>query len=367
MEPRWLSYLDAHIARGMVATEAESADTLSWLLKLEPEQRWCLLLRRDPCLKRLVADDYRRILTLMVELEADALSEASSSTEPCVDPGSLPSSEHRFMIASPHQEQESNLGRRSIARSRTTPWILTALTLVGAAAGLWLFVQQEGHRVQALAQTTAALQGDVERRLTELDQVQRQVIAGVRDMDRQRRATQSLLALSDLSEKLAAGQPFASELTALEAVWSEPAQLDFLKPLAEQGIATPATLVAELIRLNETLDQRNSTRFARRAPYGATSAYPYATYPAFAATGVQQQARSQAGTKALEQARAGNWQAAIDTLRQRGDTLYRDWIERVGRWLATYRQVADLRQRLWSWGSADLAASTSQTALSFPP
>ncbi|MFD2110734.1 hypothetical protein [Thiorhodococcus fuscus] len=364
MEPRWLSYLDAHIARGMVATEAESADTLSWLLKLEPEQRWCLLLRRDPCLKRLVADDYRRILTLMVELEADALSEASTSTEPCVDPGSLPSSEHRFMIAPLHQEQESSLGRRSTARLRPTPWILTALTLVGAAAGLWLFVQHEGHRVQDLAQTTVALQGNVERRLTELDQVHRQVVAAVRDIDRQRHATQSLLALSDLSEKLTAGQPFVSELAGLEAVWSEPAQLEFLKPLAEQGIATPATLISELTRLNETLDQRNSVRFDRRTPYGPASAYPY--YPAFAATGVQQ-ARSQAGTKALEQARAGHWQAAIDILRKHGDSVYRDWIERVGRWLATYRQLADLRQRVWSRGSDGLAASTSRTATSPPP
>lgn len=366
MEPRWLSYLDAHIARGMVATEAESADTLSWLLKLEPEQRWCLLLRRDPCLKRLVADDYRRILTLMVELEADALSEASASTEPCVDPGSVPALEHRFMIAPSHQEQESILGRRSNARSRPTPWILTVLTLVGSAAGLWLFVQHEGHRVEALADTTVALQGNVERRLTDLDQVHRQVLAGMRDIDRQRYATQSFLVLSDLSEKLTAGQPFVSELTALEAVWSEPAQLDFLKPLAEQGIATAATLISELSRLSATLDQRNSARFDRRNPYGPASAYPYATYPVFAATGVQQ-ARSQAGTKALEQAREGKWQVAIDTLRKSGDSVYRDWIERVGRWLVTYRQVADLRQSVWSRGTANLAISTSQTAISTPP
>ncbi|WP_295586131.1 hypothetical protein [uncultured Lamprocystis sp.] len=85
MNSRWIAHLDAHIATGQIAAEAESAETLSWLLKLEPEQRWYLVLSRDPRLKRLVAGDYRRLLILMVQLESAALADIAEPLALCTE------------------------------------------------------------------------------------------------------------------------------------------------------------------------------------------------------------------------------------------------------------------------------------------
>ncbi|EXJ12656.1 hypothetical protein [Imhoffiella purpurea] len=364
MDPRWLTYLDAHIARGLVATEAESAETLSWLLKLEPEQRWCLMLKRDPCLKRLVADDYRRVLTMMVELEADSLAAAPGADEPCVESGSGLSLKSRGMISLASSRGSAAYGgRRAFASPRLMSWALV-LVLAGSAAGIWWLARHQGQRLETLADEAHALQEDVETRLVSLDRTHRQVTRDLGEIERQRRATQSFLALSAVSEKLSAGQAFSAELAALEAVWPEPGQLDFLEPLAEQGIAEPEGLISELARLNETLEQRNAPRFAP-SPYGPALSNPYAAYPGFARAPSgphRADAARQAGLTALSQARRGDWQAALDSLSQTSDPAYRDWSERVSRWLAIRRQFSDLRKRIWSQGALDPAPSTAGTA-----
>lgn len=116
MKGHWLTRLQSHIAAGRIAAEAESAETLSWLLKLEPEQRWCLTLNRDACLARLSAADYRRLLALMVEYEPAALMAAPMPPQPCL--ANLP------QLPAP----------ASNPKRRRAPWLMVSLILLLATA-----------------------------------------------------------------------------------------------------------------------------------------------------------------------------------------------------------------------------------------
>ena len=334
MNARWLAHLDSHIATGQVAVEAESAQLLSELLKLEPEQRWCLLLRRDPRLARLVAVDYRRLLTLMVDLEASALAAAPAPPQPCIADASAP-------LALPYLAPPSPRGPRRIV----WPLGLSLLALTGAASGLWLSSQDGQHRLSRLGQETRTwwrtLDGGTgAHRETE----------GTRpilDSERQRRAMAAFVVLETLSRKFAEGQPFATELAALNRIWPDPAQLAFLEPLAARDTAEPVALRAELTRLNaELIRQRGE--WTQLAQFGRVSPADYAAHMQTLET-----LRDQADA-ALTQASQGAWRAALDAVAEVEDPAYRNWRERVARWLEARDAVAELVRQAWAQWTSDL-------------
>ena len=333
MNARWLAHLDAHIATGQVAVEAASAELLSELLKLEPEQRWCLLLRRDPRLARLVAVDYRRLLTLMVELEASALAAAPLPPQPCIADTSAP-------LALPV------LAPPPLWRSRRILWPLglSLLALTGAASGLWLSSQEGQHRLSRLEQ-------EAQTWWRTLDSASANPAAeGTRrilDNERQRRAMVAFVMLETLSRKLAEGQPFAAELVALHRIWPDPAQLAFLEPLAARDTAEPVALRAELTRLNADLTRQRG-EWTQLAQFGRVSPADYA-----ARLQTLETLRDQADA-ALTQASQGAWRAALDAVAEVEDPAYRHWRERVARWLEARDAVAELVTQAWAQWTSDL-------------
>ncbi|AFL73048.1 hypothetical protein [Thiocystis violascens] len=331
MTARWFAHLDAHIATGQVAVEAESAELLGELLKLEPEQRWCLLLRRDPRLARLVAVDYRRLLTLMVELESGAIAAAPIPPQPCIDHASAP-------LALPYLEPTSPKGARRIL----WPLGLSLLALTGAAGGMWLSSQDGRQHLSHLGQTAQTWWRT--RNVTGADR-EGALAWQILDSEHQRRAMVAFVVLETLSRKLADGQPFATELAALNRLWPEPAQLAFLDALAAQDPAEPVALRAELARLNADLTRQRG-EWTQLAQYGRLSPADYA-----ARVQPLETLRDQAEA-ALTQAGQGAWRAALEALPEVEDPAYRNWRERVQRWLETQDAVSELARQAWSqWTS----------------
>jgi hypothetical protein len=385
MDSLWLAHLDAHIATGQVATEAESAETLTWLLKLEPEQRWCLIMRRDPRLECLLPNDYRRLLTLMVELEPAAMARAAAPPQPCLEESSESPPEWRErsrpgrQISLKDTALEGTLRHPSVAYPQTAPnhamtveqssrsglqalaWLAVPMVLGAGGFGIWQFSLDAEHRLASLTQETLSLGENVESKLRNLQDIDRRVTQEVRESERQRQSALAFLSLGALSRKVRTGQPFSAELAALQAVWPESASLASLKPYAKKGIPEPAALLEELGRLNEALNARYRELVERGAPGWSGMGNPYARFQT-AIERKQTEALQQTAANTLALARQGDWQGARDTLRWVDDPGYRSWRERVSKSLATYEQVSDLLQRFWSqWATAIAAPSSPQS------
>ncbi|NEX18246.1 MAG: hypothetical protein C1943_16960 [Halochromatium sp.] len=365
VDAHWLAELNAQIADGRMATEAESAEILSWLLKLEPAQRWCLLLRRAPCLKRLVDGDYQRILTLMVELESAALMAAPSPPQPCVDPAVEPvadaagvakpllrlglSSRLFSVDAQGRSTFDSDLRtlaeQMSRVRAQSKFWIALTLILAGStAAGIWLFSRHEAHPLEAMVQEIGSLWG-----ATESPQHASKGLAG-----RQHQSLLAFLAWTELSRTLQTGQPFVDELEAFKAAGTDSAQVTELEALAEQGVPASSVLLIELSHLNEALDARYQgvLEHLRYRPW---------SYP-LSAELKQLETLRQSAASGLAQAQQGDWQAAIDRLREIERPGYQDWCERAQRWATAEQAITDLRQRVWSELTTAATAQAKQSA-----
>jgi hypothetical protein len=389
MDSLWLAHLDAHIATGQVATEAESAETLTWLLKLESEQRWCLLLRRDPRLERLLPNDYRRLLTLMVELEPAAMARAAAPPHPCLEEASesppewrergLPGRQIslkdtalegtlRHPITTYPQTTPSHavtIERSSRSGLRTLGWFVVLMLLGTSAFGIWRFSLDAEHRLASLTQETLSLGENVESKLKTLHDINQRVTQEVRESERQRQSTLAFLSLRALSGKVRTGQPFSAELAALQAVWPESALLVSLEPYAKQGIPQPTTLLEELGRLNESLNARYRELLERRVPGRISIGNPYERFQ-IDIERKQTEALQQTAANTLALAQQGNWQGARDALRGVDDPGYRAWRERVSTSLAAYDQVSDLLQLIWShWASA--VATSPSPRMTQPP
>jgi len=375
VDAQWLAELNAQIADGRMATEAESAEILSWLLKLEPAQRWCLLLRRAPCLKRLVDGDYQRILTLMVELESAALMSAPSPPEPCIDPAVEPLPHHadvakpllplglssRLFSVGAQAQTAFDADLRTLAeqmsrvRAQAKFWIALTLILAGStAAGIWLFSRHEAHPLAAMVQEVGSLWGTTESPQD----------ASKDRVGRQRQSLLAFLAWTELSRKLQTGQPFVDELEAFKAAGTDSAQVTTLAALAAQGVPASSVLLIELSQLNEGLDAHYQRLLAQRG-------YRPWSYP-LAGELQQLKALRQSAASGLAQAQQGDWRAAIERLREvelsgyreSYREGYRDWCERARRWATAEQAMIDLRQRVWS----ELTnAATVQTAHSADP
>jgi len=74
----WKARLDHLIADGEQATYLESREILEALLEQSPEERWKIILARDPRLERLVTSDYQWLLKITVTPKLTELSEATS-------------------------------------------------------------------------------------------------------------------------------------------------------------------------------------------------------------------------------------------------------------------------------------------------
>ncbi|MBB1076283.1 hypothetical protein HUU62_17905 [Rhodoferax sp. 4810] len=335
MKSHWADTLDldAHIAIGQVATEAESAEMLSWLLKLEPEQRWCLLLSRDPRLLHLVAGDYRRLLTLMVELESAALHTAAAP--PCA---SAESSPPLLALPNPFTPPPSHWHWRSIA--------VSTVVLV-SATGFWLTTPGgQDHWQQWRSAISHIWNAPVN---------QSTPAPAVTVAERQRQALVAFVLVETIAKKLAEGQAFAPELAALRTIWPGAAQLEPLLPFAAPVVPTPAALRDELARLNAKLTQQHSDLITAAQTGRLNWADFYAQLP------LLEQRRTPAEA-ALSQVRDGNWSAATATLAAHPDAGYQAWRAQVTRWLDAQQVVTQLVTVAWSqhdW-SAPAAAPTGE-------
>lgn len=319
MTSRWFAHLDAHIATGQVAVEAESAELLSELLQLEPEQRWCLVLRRDPRLVRLVPTDYRRLLTLMVELETSALAAAPIPPQPCTE-----SRSKQLALPAPQSFVPHPPGR-----ARRIAWFLAFAVVV---SGLSL-LSETGQRTLARFNLAQMAWWPTSSHDAELA--------------RQQQAMTAFVVLETLSKKLAEGQSFADELAVLKKVWPDPVQLAFLDPLVAPDAITPLTLRAELARLNATAaQQRDESARSARSGYPALGNY-------YGRVQTLDTLHTQADT-ALTQVSRDDWRAALESLREVTDPAYRAWCERAEYWLAVREAVSSLARQAWSQWTTDL-------------
>lgn len=74
----WKARLDHLIADGEQATYLESREILEELIEQSAEERWKIILARDPRLERLVINDYQWLLKITVTPKLTELSEAAS-------------------------------------------------------------------------------------------------------------------------------------------------------------------------------------------------------------------------------------------------------------------------------------------------
>jgi hypothetical protein len=332
MDTRWLAHIDSHIAAGQVAAEAESAELLSWLLKLEPEQRWCLTLNRDRRLERLSAADYRRLLSLMVEHEAQALTDAPQPPRPCLDePLALP-------VPVP---QDAPVARTRPTRhlGRVIAWL--ALAGIATLALFWLTRQDGAQRLAEFGRQVASLPQSLaneQRRLADIDE---RVTRETQATERLQRLLTARGALETLERKLETGEPYASELATLERIWPAPEQLAPLTALAATGSATPEILCERLERLQHGLTARRDALFQEaRAGRVGRDQY-YARLQSLSTLHTQ-------GEAALAAARRDDWKDALQALSTSTESDYRDWLDQAVVWLEARTRASDLSRQIWS-------------------
>ena len=330
MDTRWLAQIDSHISAGQVAAEAESAELLSWLLKLEPEQRWCLTLNRDKRLERLSASDYRRLLALMVEHAAQALAEAPLPPRPCLE--DLPA------LPVP-VDGTAERSQRQLRPRRVILWAtLAGFATLGAQ---WLITQDGaqrlldlGHRIASLPRSLAGEQ----RHLAAIDE----------RLDQEHQATERLLglmtargALETLERRFATGDPFTHELAALERVWPTPDQLAPLQALAATGGPTPERLRGDLERLHQGLTTRHESLTIEARSGRISRDQYYARLQSLSTLRTQ-------GEAALAAVRRGDWTEALQVMRTLDDPDYRAWQTKASAWLEAQTRVSDLSRQIWS-------------------
>lgn len=330
MDTRWLAHIDSHISAGQIAAEAESAELLSWLLKLEPEQRWCLALNRDKRLDRLSAADYRRLLSLMVEHEAQALTDAPSPPSPCLeDLSALP-----VPVDEPMERS-----RRQPRPRRVMVWV--ALSGFATLGALWLTTQGGAHRLIDLGHQIASLPRSLESE-------QRHLAAIDERLSQERQTTERLQglmtargALETLERKLATGDPFTSELAALERVWPTPAQLAPLRAWAPTGGPTPERLREDLERLHQGLTKRHESLMLEARSGRLSRDQYYARLQSLSTLHTQ-------GKAALAAVRQGDWTEAIQSMETLDDPDYRAWQAEASAWLEARTLVGELSRQIWS-------------------
>ncbi|SDX83211.1 hypothetical protein SAMN05421644_11517 [Allochromatium warmingii] len=339
MDSRWIAHLDSQIAAGQVAAEAESAELLSWLLKLEPEQRWCLVLSRESRLERLSAADYRRLLALMVEHEAGALTAAPPNADACLD--ELPTTALPVPFAARIADPPRLLPPPSASAVRPR-WLLRgSLAAMVLGVGYWLTFHAGAQRLLEAGHWLAGL----EARMTHETQ----------SNARLERLLTTRGALETLERKLTSGEPFAAELTALQRLWPTPAQLAPLHALAASGRPTPEQLRARLERLqHSTLSQQDAALQAARSGQLAPDQY-YARLQTLTTQRTQ-------GETALTAAQRGDWTAAQRAVQRVEDADYQTWQAQVGAWLATQTLMDTLLQQLWSAWLDDTNATPTAAA-----
>ena len=276
----WSSRLNALIVEGQAARMADSSEVLGQFLTLTAEERWNALLGRDPRLERLLPEDYQRLLLLTMEPRVEPNS-APPRVIPLLPGASLPEVE-------PARQQRRANQRLSLLLS------LLLVAMAGLLTAIWLRPVPERvdlrrleDRIDALSRTlptaTAAalppltrspaspaavtavtVASDAQLRAVQAEQQQllRQLQAESRGEQQQllnalqqsaameratvRRAILTLQALERLTTRFDAGNPYRTELHALQALWPQPEQLQSLHQQAASGIASRTTLATEL-------------------------------------------------------------------------------------------------------------------------
>lgn len=239
--------LNALIVDGQAARVAQSANTLSELLSLPPDERWRVLSERDSQLDQLVTEDYQRLLMLTVEPKhlphPPGAQLVTFTTAPLQLPATLPPS-----------------------GSRLSPWAgglfaLLLLTLDVALGGLWMRQDAQEDRWTGL-----------ERQLDELTRAtesNREAVAAqqhseenpaIQAVAQQRQSTLLvMIALEHLKTRINDGQSYATEWATLLQAWPDAGKWNALGQPAAKGLTSRATLIQQLQDFISELATRRRT------------------------------------------------------------------------------------------------------------
>ncbi|CAK0749377.1 conserved hypothetical protein [Gammaproteobacteria bacterium] len=234
----WSNRIKELIETGQGATREESNGLIDCLSKLSPDDCWCLLQARDPCLDKLTADDYRYLLGKTVEARTLALWRDQPPEALLIRPPLQ-------LLAPP----------RRFSLPRLIKWLSIFLALaVGQVMAFWMVNENNHDRLVVLERGANQLQQTLEATRTDLaKKLAQTTINYSRRESRQQQAMLVLMALQNLRARMIEGVPFTSELAVLEAVWKMPEVLAPLTPLAIQGVPGKAALEGELRRALDAL------------------------------------------------------------------------------------------------------------------
>ncbi len=332
----WTSRLNALIVEGQAARMAESSEALSQLLALTPQERWGALLARDARLERLLPEDYQRLLLITMEPRGEPFQSGPPVVVPLLPEPHLPN------LPPPAEPQQ-----RQVRAQRRLSWLVVLLlvSMAGLLVALWLRPEPETGVWNRVDQRLVDLAKTVEANTNRPLPISPTVNVSHRDDKArliERRAFLTLRAVEQLAMRLELGAPYRAELTSLQALWANGAELTPLESAANLGVPGRPVLAEQLATLEDELasHRRELQPYWRWLPFWSVSGATLEKIQSF-------QDMEGRVASARQSLRGGDLRAASLALAPVQYPKARIWRQLAETRLALEQTVTSLSQQAW--------------------
>ncbi len=229
-----------------------------------------------------------------------------------------------------------------ILRSKFWRWLRMRIRqrVRGGSVSAALSPNQWGERLEQRSDDLMdALESSQSQINTRLEQVLRET---TERQERQREFLWRVMAMEELGLKLIDGSDFHAELMALRAIWVESEVLPQLKPMAIRGVPGRPLLLVTLEHLyGELLIQREEQEQTK------PPLWDFFLHKKDKMRGRMESINKQV-TRALEELRRGQWEAAIQSLSHIEYEPVQRWRETAKKRLDLEQWYVELRQEIWA-------------------